>query len=828
MLCSGFTVRTPLPQERLAATPRAAQLATSTAPLAPSSRLSMHLVTRSVARNVARLFGIVALLTPAADLAAQQPTFDLSVKNIMRGPELYGREPEQLRWSADGQWLYFRWLEPGAAWNAPLKSYRVAARAGATPEAVTEAHVDSVAPMLATGPRSPDGRLRVVAANGDLWVQQGSGTGLTLRRLTQTNANESDPRFSLDARDVYFVREGNAYAFTLANGLIRQLTDIRAGVAPKDSAAATGQRGALQKEQRDLLQVIRDRLAADSMAKALKKDADSRKLPVVWIPTADRVVNVSVSPDGKSAMITTSTTATASRNSDVPEYVTVDGYPRFIPSRNKVGDAQNTTKIGHLDLATGTLTWLDLTTDKKGVAQARVGDWSDDGRFVLISATTADFKTRTIFAVASSGAKLSTVDVLRDEAWVNGPCFGCTGWTPDGRVWFVSEATGYAHLYSAMPDGSAKTALTSGAFEVLAVDRSDDGKSFWLTTSEGSPFTRQGWKMPIAAGARTKFTTGTGGHTPLIGPDGATYATVYSESNLPPELYVGRVGANSQSRLTTSTSAEFRSYAWIAPEIVMIPGEDGTPVPARIYTPAQFGAKSNGAAVIFVHGAGYLHNIHNYWSSYSREYMFNHLLAAKGYTVLDIDYRGSAGYGRDWRTAIYRWMGGKDLDDHVSGSKYLTSKFGIAPERIGLYGGSYGGFITLMALFTKPQYFGAGAALRPVTDWANYNHGYTGRILNLPQDDTTAYRRSSPIFSADGLQDPLLIAHGMIDTNVHFLDSVELAQRLIELGKEGWELAAYPVEDHGFVRPSSWTDEYRRILSLFERTIGPKGSKSGN
>jgi dipeptidyl aminopeptidase/acylaminoacyl peptidase len=248
-------------------------------------------------------------------------------------------------------------------------------------------------------------------------------------------------------------------------------------------------------------------------------------------------------------------------------------------------------------------------------------------------------------------------------------------------------------------------------------------------------------------------------------------------------------------------------------------------VPARIYRPREMNAQPNGAAVIFVHGAGYLHNVHHYWSSYSREFMFNHFLASKGYVVLDIDYRGSAGYGRDWRTAIYRWMGGRDLGDQVDGSRYLTKNYNIDPERIGMYGGSYGGFMTLMALFTAPRYFGAGAALRSVTDWAHYNHGYTGSILNLPQDDTLAYHRSSPIFLAEGLEDPLIMLHGMVDTNVNFQDIVRLTERLIELGKTGWELTPYPVENHGFVRPSSWTDEYRRIFELYERTIGPNGSK---
>jgi len=220
-----------------------------------------------------------------------------------------------------------------------------------------------------------------------------------------------------------------------------------------------------------------------------------------------------------------------------------------------------------------------------------------------------------------------------------------------------------------------------------------------------------------------------------------------------------------------------------------------------------------------VHGAGYLQNSHKWWSSYFREYMFHNLLADKGFTVLDLDYRASSGLGRDWRTAIYRYMGGKDLDDQVDGARWLVEQHGIDPRRIGIYGGSYGGFITLMAMFTVPDVFAAGAALRPVTDWAHYNHFYTSGILNIPQEDTIAYQRSSPIYHAAGLKGALLICHGMVDVNVHFQDAVRLVQRLIELKKENWELAVYPVEDHGFREPTSWMDEYRRILKLFETTL---------
>jgi dipeptidyl aminopeptidase/acylaminoacyl peptidase len=200
--------------------------------------------------------------------------------------------------------------------------------------------------------------------------------------------------------------------------------------------------------------------------------------------------------------------------------------------------------------------------------------------------------------------------------------------------------------------------------------------------------------------------------------------------------------------------------------------------------------------------------------------MFHTLLAHRGYVVLDMDYRASAGYGRDWRTAIYRRMGEPELEDLADGVAWLVEQQGVDEERIGVYGGSYGGFLTLMALFKQPGLFACGAALRPVTDWAHYNHGYTSNILNTPEVDPEAYWRSSPIEYAGGLADPLLMCHGMLDDNVFFQDTVRLSQRLIELGKRDWEVAMYPVEAHSFREPASWLDEYRRVLALLERHCG--------
>jgi dipeptidyl aminopeptidase/acylaminoacyl peptidase len=316
----------------------------------------------------------------------------------------------------------------------------------------------------------------------------------------------------------------------------------------------------------------------------------------------------------------------------------------------------------------------------------------------------------------------------------------------------------------------------------------------------------------------TRITTQPGSHNAFVSPDERWIADIYSYTNKPPELYVQENRPQAANRkITTSPAPEFFEYPWLDVPIVTFPARDGATLRARLFKPANF--RKGGPAVVFVHGAGYLQNVHRWWSSYFHEYMFHHILMERGFMVIDIDYRGSAGYGRDWRTGIYEHMGGKDLDDNVDAAKYLVTQYGVDPKKIGLYGGSYGGFITLMAMFTQPDVFAAGAALRPVTDWAHYNHQYTANILNVPQSDPEAYRRSSPIYFAKGLKGQLLICHGMVDTNVHFQDTVRLVQKLIELRKENWELAVYPVENHGFVEPTSWADEYKRILALFERAL---------
>lgn len=762
----------------------------------------------------------------------------LSVEKIMRDPKWIGTAPTNPRWSEDGKQLFFNWNPD----KNPGDSLYMITVANRTPQKVSPA-ARKILPAF-NGSYNRTNTRKLYEKGGDIFILDIPAGKIT--QITNTNEREYNPSFSADEKRVVFMAGTNLFYWEIGSGAFGQLTDFRKGTKKPD-AKLTEQEKWLKVDQLAYFQVLRERNSNKKISeKILKSDRPHRPKEIyIEEKNADQV---QLTPDNR--FITYRLTKSASgKNTIVPNYVTESGFTEDINGRTKVGGAQNTYELQVYNLEKDTV--LTVKTDElpgifevpafrkdypsRPVKEEKGKDkqakpeqrsvvmfgpyWSEDGKNNVVIARAQDNKDRWILSLDVITQKFKLIDRQHDDAWVGGPGTGfgpgAIGWV-NNQLWFQSEETGYSHLYLYDFTSSKKTPLTTGKYEVQNVDLSRDKKYFYITTNEVHPGEKHFYRLPVAGGKAERLTSFTGANEVTLSPDEKWMAIRVSYSNKPWELYLQEMkpGARPQ-QITSSLTAEFNSYAWRDPEVTTFKARDGVDVYARIFRPAN----PNGAAVVFVHGAGYLQNAHKWWSNYFREYMFHNLLADRGYTVLDIDYRGSAGYGRDWRTGIYRFMGGKDLTDHVDGAKWLTEKYKIDPKRIGIYGGSYGGFITLMALFTTPDVFAAGAALRPVTDWAHYNHGYTSNILNEPATDSIAYAKSSPLYYASGLKGHLLICHGMVDVNVHFEDAVRLTQRLIELGKDNWELAAYPMEDHGFVEPSSWTDEYKRILKLFEENL---------
>ena len=805
-------------------------------------------------------------------LAQAQTTgqFALTIDNIMRGPALVGYEPAQPRWSYDSEHLYFQWKQSTDKEDAPMDTY-TANRDGSGLRKLTDAEVRQL--PAATGDTSKDKRLTVYASSGDLYAIDNT-TG-KIQQITKTTDTEANPHFLADGKCIWFTRGGNVYVMSLSSGMLVQMTYIRpAGAAAPVGTPAGGRGGGgrgqgggrggtavggapqatgsasqdyLRNEQKELLETVKERAAARDAVEARRKLEPAQRKPFNLTGT-QTVRDLQLSPDEKYVFASV-TEPGAAKATIVPNYISDTGYVEDINGRSNVGDSQSTSRIAILNAETGDVTWVDhgqrrppgtipaptpapaRTDGTQGAAPSRTPApqdrdvqlgmpvWSDDGTKAVIAGRSGDFKDRWIFAVDPATGKTRELVHDHDNAWIGGPGANTLGWMKNDReIYFQSERTGYSHLYAVAFDGGDARALTSGNWEVLNTRQSRDKSHFYLTASKDGPFDQFLYEMAGDGGPLTRITQEPGKHAATLSPDERSVADLYSYTNKPTELYVRENKPESAAtKITTSPAPEFSQYKWLDAPIVIVPARDGVKVPARLFKPAN--VKKGGPGVVFVHGSGYLQNVDHKWSTYYHEYMFDHILMERGFTVIDVDYRGSAGYGRDWRTAIYEHMGGKDLDDIVDAAKYLADAQGVDAKKIGLWGGSYGGFITLMAMFTQPDVFAAGGALRPVSDWALYNHGYTAEILNTPQTDPEAYRKSSPIFFAQGLKGALLICHGMVDTNVEFADTVRLVQRLIELHKENWSVAPYPVEDHAFREPGSWADEYKRILALFEKNL---------
>lgn len=564
-------------------------------------------------------------------------------------------------------------------------------------------------------------------------------------------------------------------------------------------------------------------------------------------------VFASLSPNTQFAIVVTEDKPPSKNESDImPDYIEENGRIKAQSVRQRVADAKPVSHtLYFLDIANNTVKKLpyvglpgyneDVLKEVKlenakakgerytsnrlprdielmitGYATETPIKWHNNSQHVALMLEAWDNKDRWIVTVDTESPKLVTQHRMHDTAWVNYR-YNQFGWFNESLTLFLlSEESGYSQLYTKAISGELR-AITHGKFVVDNVVLSQSDEYFYYKANKKHPGIYEVYRTPAQGGQAEALTDLNGMTDFVMNPSEDSLVLIHSTLAMPPELYTLTLDKNAQAKqLTNTVSDEFLSIDWTIPSIVAIPSSHTEqPIYSRVYLPKQATQQKN-RAVVFNHGAGYLQNSHLGWSGYFREFMFHSFLTSQGYVVLDMDYRASAGYGRDWRTAIYRQMGTPEVQDLHDGVDWLVENANVDRNRIGTYGGSYGGFLTFMSLFNAPDLFQAGAALRPVSDWAHYNTPYTSNILNTPDLDPIAYERSSPIYFADGLTKPLLINAPMVDNNVFFVDVVRLVQILIELEKEDFETAIYPVEAHGFVQPSSWLDEYRRIFKLFE------------
>lgn len=771
----------------------------------------------------------------------------ITLEQIMADPDWMGRAPESWYWGDNSQTVFYQQKQEGT----PLRD--LFSQPANTPDSATQvklAELHTVSDRFAV--RNKQGTHEVYSFEGNVFVKELSSG--KVKQLTQTTAIENSAMFLNDGSIAY--RVGNVfYRHDLINNNIKELVNL---VVKDDPEFKDEKTSYLAQEQSALIDYIalqqRDKALRKQQGLALKTRNSTITDTTYYLGKGKRIVHASLSPAGDKLIVSLASDKSSRNDADImPNYVTEDGNIAAEKVRARVANNRKyAEELIYIDLVAQKKTPLNYTSlpgfDEDVLASVRKENyardgavynskpqarnihvmfernpikWHENGQNVAVMLEAWDNKDRWLVTLNAENNALVSQHRLHDDAWVN-YTFNEFGWLENtDSLYYLSEESGYSQIY-VKPLSSKARGITSGKFEVSDLTLSADESTLYYKANKKHPGIYEIYAVDISSGNSRALTDLGGMNDYQLSPDESKLLIEHSEVTMPPELYVKDIKNMTEAvQITHTVSDTFKRLPWSAPSVVAIDSShQQEPIYSKVYLPKNFDktAEKN-RAVMFTHGAGYLQNSHLGWSGYFREFMFHSMLVQQGYVVIDMDYRASRGYGRDWRTAIYRHMGKPEVEDMRDGVNWIVENANVDPNRVGTYGGSYGGFLTLMSMFTQPDLFQSGSAIRLVSDWAYYNHGYTSNILNTPEDDPIAFERSSPIYFAEGLEKPLLINAPMVDDNVFFEDTVRLVQRLIELEKQDFETAIYPVEPHGFVQPSSWLDEYRRIYKLFENTL---------
>ncbi|MCK6445010.1 MAG: prolyl oligopeptidase family serine peptidase [Planctomycetes bacterium] len=560
---------------------------------------------------------------------------------------------------------------------------------------------------------------------------------------------------------------------------------------------------------------------------------DARTIELAGFADIERPEDVSLSPDGRFVVAEIVDRTDEPARQIVPDYLTTRVTTREA-RRDRADDRPSPRDIELWSTDDGARRSVDL-----GEAPTRITrhlGWSKDpahGALYVFTRTSEDWKTFEIWRWTPDGVTRLFAD--HDPAWYDGPAVGAR-WSGDGsRLIVGSEATersatpGRCQLFSLDPATGLLRQLTNVRGEVDEFDVAADGSLAYLA-SDGDPTRRvlgfcnrelvrgepgaQGYLVPTPTGRLSAVT---------LADDGSRALFRHHTLGAPAELWSVALREGAQAvQLSRTAPRRYVERRRVLPEVVTATSRDGSRVWSHVYLPRSTSLTRpdrRRPCVVFIHGAGYLQNVTDSLTEYEPNFAFHGRLAERGYVVVDVDYRGSAGYGQRFRGDVHKRLGELELEDIHAVLDLLARRGVIARDRVGCYGGSYGGFLVLMALFKEPSRWKCGAALRSVTDWRSYHPSYTQPRLGRPSEDEEAYRRSSPIDLAEGLADPLLLLHGMQDSNVFVQDTVRLMERLIDLGKE-FDAMLYPSQDHAFTDGRHWVDEYRRIERLMARHLG--------
>jgi dipeptidyl-peptidase-4 len=589
-----------------------------------------------------------------------------------------------------------------------------------------------------------DGKRLLVAAAGDLFaVDVDKGT---FEALTKTPEAERDPKLSPDNKYVSFRRGPDLYALEVASKQLTRLT------SDGSDTLLNGQLDWVYPEELYL-------------GTAHWWSPDSRRIAYLQFDIGREPIFPQVS-------------LLSARGLLEPER-----YP-------KAGDPNAEVRLGVVSALGGATKWMD-TGEPQGSLLARVVWSPDSGQLLAERLNRVQNKLDLMLANAETGGS-RTILHEEDRFWINvagEPVFLDKG----QRFLWTSERSGFRHIYvHAMSDEPGKQ-LTSGNWEVEQIQGVDpvNGR-IYFTSSEDSPLERQLYAMDADGSNKRRISSGSGTHAVSLSTTAAWYMDDFSSLQERPRSTLHR-SDGSVVRVFREAVTSPDEPELLPTEIVNLKASGGTVLYARMIKPAGFRPGVKYPAVVTVYGGPGVQTVHNAWQGVS----WDQLLAQKGFVVWQMDNRGSTGRGHQFETPVYHNLGKQELADQKEGIAYLVSEGFVDPKRIGLYGWSYGGFMTLYTITHAPGLIKAAVAGAPVTNWRNYDSIYTERYMGLPEDDENAYLSTSPQTKAGDMEGTkLLMIHNMEDDNVHFQNSVQMANALENADKQFYMLV-YSQKSHG-------------------------------
>jgi len=486
----------------------------------------------------------------------------------------------------------------------------------------------------------------------------------------------------------------------------------------------------------------------------------------------------------------------------------VDNEPHRYPF---AGQPNAILELGVVDLATGQTTWMDLGDDKD-IYIARVG-WRPDG-VLTAQLLSRDQRTLRLVAFEPDGRQRLLLQEQADP-WIN--LQGDTQFLESGGFLWLSERSGYCHLYRYAQDGEGCRALTAGDWVLTSLVRVDEkaGLAYFLATKD-SPLERHLYSVPLSGGPVTRLTLEPGYHGVVVAKEGGRFIDSWSTTTRGPRVALRNADGSLATMLFENEAAVADDLGLAPPEVRTFTAADGSTLYGMLYRPPVLEPGRKYPLIVAVYGGPGVQRVLNDWSltvDLRAQY-----LAQQGFVVLKVDNRGSLNRGLSFEAAIADRMGTVEVDDQVAAVREMAKLPWIDAERVGMYGWSYGGYMTCMSMMRAPEVFKVGVSGAPVTDWDGYDTGYTERYMGTPQSNPEGYKDSSVLTHAHKLRGKLLLVHGMTDENVHFRHTARLIVALTEANKD-YDLLVFPEERHMPRDAKGLEYQERKVVEYFQRNL---------